>query len=47
MWFYRENAKFNEMVSVPFMDAVVNFVKKYFNKRNNLSVKIDNVLSRT
>ena len=39
--FCRENAKFNEMVSVPFMDAVVNFVEKFFNKRNNLSEKID------
>ena len=40
--FCRENVKFNEMVSVPFMDAVVNFVEKFFNKRNNLSEKIDN-----
>ena len=39
--FCRENVKFNEMVSVPFMDAVVNFVEKFFNKRNNLSEKID------
>ena len=40
--FCRENTKFNEMVSVPFMDAVVNFVEKFFNKRNNLSEKINN-----
>ena len=40
--FCRENAKFNEMVSVPFMDAVVNFVEKFFNKRNDLSEKIEN-----
>ena len=39
--FCRENAKFNEMVSVPFMDAVVNFVEKFFNKRSNISEKID------
>ena len=39
--FCRENAKFNEMVSVPFMDVVVNFVENFFNKRNNLSEKID------
>ena len=39
--FCRERVKFNEMVSVPFMDAVVNFVEKFFNKRNNLSETID------
>ena len=39
--FCRENAKFNEMVSVPFMDVVVNFVENFFNKRKNLSEKID------
>ena len=39
--FCRENVKFKEMISVPFMDAVVNFVEKFFNKKNNLSEKID------
>ena len=39
--FCRERVKFTEMVSVPFMDAVVNFVEKFFNKKNNLSEAID------
>ena len=39
--FCRENAKFNEMVSVPFMDAVVNFVEKYFNKKPEVANTID------
>ncbi len=39
--FCRERVKFTEMVSVPFMDAVVNFVEKFFNKKNNLSETID------
>ena len=36
----RENANFSEMVSVPFMDAVVNFVEKFFDK-TKLSETID------
>ena len=39
--FCRENAKFNEMVSVPFMDAVVNFVEKFFNKKPEATNTID------
>ena len=39
--FCRENAKFSEMVSVPFMESVVNFVEKFFNKKSNLSEIID------
>ena len=31
--FCRSNTNFNEMISVPFMDAVVNFVEKFFNKK--------------
>jgi len=27
------NSNFNEMISVPFMDVVANFVKKFFNKK--------------
>ena len=42
--FCRENTKFNEMVSVPFMDAVVNFVEKFFNKKDNVSNTIDKEL---
>ena len=37
----RENAKFNEMVSVPFMDAVVNFVEKFFNKKPEITNTFD------
>ena len=40
--FCRENTKFNEMVSVPFMDAVVNFVEKFFNKKPDVMNTIDN-----
>lgn len=29
------------MVSVPFMDAVVDFVEKFFNRTNNVSETID------
>ena len=39
--FCRENSKFSEMISVPFMDTVVNFVEKYFNKRGSLSERIE------
>ena len=39
--FCRLKSNFQEMVPVPFMDAVVNFVEKYFNKRNKLSETID------
>jgi len=42
--FCRENTKFNEMVSVPFMDAVVNFVEKFFSKKDNVSNTIDKEL---
>ena len=31
--FCRSNSNFNEMISVPFMDVVVNFVEKFFNKK--------------
>ena len=31
--FCRLNTNFNQMVSVPFMDAVVNFIEKFFNKK--------------
>jgi prefoldin subunit 5 len=31
--FCRSNTNFNEMISVPFMDVVVNFVEKFFNKK--------------
>ena len=40
--FCRENTKFTEMVSVPFMDAVVNFVEKFFNKKKEVTNTIDN-----
>ena len=39
--FCRLKSNFYEMVSVPFMDAVVNFVEKYFNKRSKLSETIN------
>ncbi len=39
--FCRLKSNFQEMISVPFMDAVVTFVEKYFNKRKNLSTTID------
>ena len=32
--FCRKNINFSEMVSVPFMDAVVDFVDKFFNNKN-------------
>ena len=32
--FCREKINFNQMVSVPFMEKVVNFVDKFFNKKN-------------
>ena len=38
--FCRENTKFNEMVPVPFMDAVVNFVEKFFNKKPEVTNSI-------
>jgi len=31
--FYLSNSNFNEMISAPFMDVVVNFVEKFFNKK--------------
>ena len=31
--FCRSNSNFNEMISVPFMDVVVNFVEKFFTKK--------------
>jgi len=37
----RLKSNFYEMVSVPFMDAVVDFVEKFFNRRNNVSETID------
>ena len=39
--FCRLKSNFYEMISVPFMDAVVNFVDKFFNKRSKLSETID------
>ena len=39
--FCRLNSNFQEMISVPFMDAVVSFVEKFFNKRKRLSETID------
>ena len=37
----RLKSNFYEMISVPFMDAVVTFVEKFFNKRSKLSETID------
>ena len=37
----RLKSNFYEMVSVPFMDAVVDFVEKFFNRKNSLSETID------
>ena len=37
--FCRENTDIQHMISVPFMDAIVNFVDKYFNKNNDISNK--------
>ena len=39
--FCRLKSNFYEMISVPFMDAVVNFVDQFFNKRSKLSETID------
>ena len=39
--FCREKTNFNQMVSVPFMDAVVNFVEKFFDKNQNLTQPLD------
>jgi hypothetical protein len=39
--FCRLKSNFYEMISVPFMDAVVNFVDQFFNKRSRLSDMID------
>ena len=39
--FCRLKSNFYEMISVPFMDAVVNFVDQFFNKRSKLSDTID------
>ena len=35
--FCREETNLHQMVSVPFMDAIVTFVDKYFNKSSNIS----------
>ena len=42
--FCRSNTNFNEMISVPFMDVVVNFVEKFFNKNKNYINNIDKEL---
>ena len=39
--FCREKTNFSQMIPVPFMDAIVNFVEKYFNKKTKLSDTID------
>ena len=39
--FCRLKSNFYEMISVPFMDAVVNFVDTYFNKKSNYSNNVD------
>ena len=39
--FCREKTNFNQMISVPFMDAVVNFVEKFFDKNKNLTQSLD------
>ena len=39
--FCRLNSNFKEMISVPFMEAIVTFVEKYFNKRKVISETID------
>ena len=39
--FCRLKSNFYEMISVPFMDAVVNFVDIYFNKRSKIPTIID------
>ena len=39
--FCRETTNFNQMIPVPFMDAVVNFVEKFLDKNKNLSQTID------
>jgi len=39
--FCRLKSNFQEMISVPFMDAVVSFVEKFFNKKKRLSETID------
>ena len=40
--FCREKTNFNQMISVPFMDAVINFVDKFFDKKKNLAQAMDN-----
>ena len=44
--FCRSNTNFEEMISVPFMDIVVNFVEKFFNKKklesNFLNLNLNN-----
>ena len=42
--FCRANTNFNEMISVPFMDIVVNFVEKFFNKDKTYINNIDTEL---
>ena len=42
--FCRSNTNFNEMISVPFMDIVVNFVEKFFNKDKTYINNIDKEL---
>ena len=42
--FCRFNTNFNEMISVPFMDIVVNFVEKFFNKDKTYINNIDKEL---
>ena len=43
--FCRKSVNFNEMVSVPFMEKVVDFVDKFFNKKNNFSLLENNDIS--
>ena len=42
--FCRVNTNFNQMISVPFMDVVVNFVENFFNKNKNYINNIDKEL---
>ena len=39
--FCRENSNYSQMISVPFMDAVVNFVEKFFDKKKNVPETLD------
>ena len=41
--FCRKNVNFNEMVSVPFMEKVVDFVDKFFNKKSNFSLENNDI----